>query len=120
MLEARVFTVFTDHKPLSFAFSERKNNCSPRQFRHLDFISQFPHISGKDNVVADTLSRIEELQSPVDLEVLAESQASDSELSLLLSDNSTSLCFSKIAVPGCSSELYCDTSTGSARPFVKR
>ncbi|GBP65555.1 hypothetical protein EVAR_87531_1 [Eumeta japonica] len=88
MLEAKHFTVYTDHKPLCYAFHERKNNCSPRQFRHLDLISQFTtdirHISGKNNIVADTLSRVEELQKPVDYEVLAQSQASDQELSQLL------------------------------------
>ncbi|CAK1586955.1 unnamed protein product [Parnassius mnemosyne] len=51
MLEARHFTVFTDHKPICYAFHIRKDKCSPRQYRHLDFISQFTtdiqHISEK-------------------------------------------------------------------------
>jgi cleavage and polyadenylation specificity factor subunit 1 len=59
MLEARHFVIFTDHKPLIFAFHQ-KDKCSPRLFTHLDFISQFTtdirHISGKDNMVADILS----------------------------------------------------------------
>jgi cleavage and polyadenylation specificity factor subunit 1 len=62
MLEARHFTIFTDHKPLTFAFHQKRDNCSPRQFNHLDFIVQFTtdirHISGQNNVVADALSRI--------------------------------------------------------------
>lgn len=78
MLEARYFVVYTDHKPLTYAFHERKINCSPRQYRHLDFISQFTsdirHIAGRDNVVADTLSRIEELETTVDFDQLAASQ----------------------------------------------
>jgi cleavage and polyadenylation specificity factor subunit 1 len=41
MLEARNFTMFTDHKPLTFAFHQKSDRCSPRQFNHLDFISQF-------------------------------------------------------------------------------
>jgi cleavage and polyadenylation specificity factor subunit 1 len=41
MLEARHFVIFTDHKPLTYAFSQRRDKCSPRQFNHLDFISQF-------------------------------------------------------------------------------
>ncbi|CAK1598339.1 unnamed protein product [Parnassius mnemosyne] len=90
-LEATPFTIYTDHKPLCFAFRERKANCSPRQFRHLDYISQFStdiqHIAGKDNVVADTLSRVEqvdELLSPVDLDVIAKAQDSDPEFADLL------------------------------------
>lgn len=123
MLEARHFVVFTDHKPLSFAFSERKANCSPRQFRHLDFISQFTtdirHISGKDNVVADPLSRIDELQIPIDLELLASSQASDQELRQLLAGES-SLRLEKLSLPNSPSMLYCDVSTPSPRPFVTK
>ncbi|CAK1589718.1 unnamed protein product [Parnassius mnemosyne] len=88
MLEARHFTVYTDHKPISFAFHARKSNCLPRQYMHLDYIAQFTtdirHVSGKDNVVADTLSRVEALESPIDLEALAKSQASDPELENLI------------------------------------
>jgi hypothetical protein len=56
MLEARHF-ILTDHKPITFAFRHNRDKCSPRQFNHLNFISQFStdirHISGQD-VVADT------------------------------------------------------------------
>lgn len=121
MLEARHFVVYTDHKPISFAFHERKSNCSPRQYRHLDYISQFTtdirHISGKDNVVADTLSRIEELGAPVSLEALAEGQASDPELQALMSEGS-SLQLRKLHVPGSRLPLYCDVSTPTSRPYV--
>lgn len=123
MLEARHFIVYTDHKPISFAFHERKTNCSPRQYRHLDFISQFTtdirHISGKDNVVADTLSRIDELSAPVSLEQLAESQVSDPELAKLIKEGS-SLHFEKLTVPGSHLPLYCDVSTATSRPFVTK
>ncbi len=40
MLEGRSFTVFTDHKPLTTAILSSTER-TPRQFRHLDFISQF-------------------------------------------------------------------------------
>lgn len=123
MLEARHFVVYTDHKPLSFSFSERKANCSPRQFRHLDYISQFTtdirHISGSDNVVADTLSRIEELQMPIDWSLLATSQASDYEMAQLLGGES-SLRLKKLKLPNCQTELYCDVSLASPRPFVTK
>ncbi|GFS69562.1 transposon Tf2-11 polyprotein [Trichonephila clavipes] len=62
MLEARDFTVFTDHKPLTYAFRQKSDKCSPRQIRQLDFISQFitniVHIPGSDNIAADVLSRV--------------------------------------------------------------
>lgn len=125
MLEARHFTVYTDHKPISFAFNERKRNCSPRQYRHLDFISQFTtdirHISGKNNVVADTLSRVEldELRAPVCLEDIANSQAADPELAKLLEEGS-SLQLEKLLCPGSRTPLYCDVSTPTPRPYVPK
>jgi cleavage and polyadenylation specificity factor subunit 1 len=62
MLEARHFIIFTDHKPITYAFQQKRDKCSPLQFNHLHFITQFTtdiqHISGQDNV-ANTLSRVE-------------------------------------------------------------
>lgn len=56
MLEGRVFTVYTDHKPITFALASKSDRYSPRGIRHLDYISQYitdiRHISGRDNVVA--------------------------------------------------------------------
>ncbi|GFY14096.1 transposable element Tcb2 transposase [Trichonephila clavipes] len=63
MLEGRDFIIYTDQKPLMYAFMQNPDKCSPRQWRHLDFISQFStdvrHINGTHNAVADALSRIE-------------------------------------------------------------
>jgi cleavage and polyadenylation specificity factor subunit 1 len=65
MLEARHFTIFTNHKPIKYAFQQKRDKCSPRQFNHLDFITQFStdvrHISRQDNVVADALSHASNL-----------------------------------------------------------
>lgn len=59
MLEARTFAVYTDHKPLIFAFRQEPEKSTPRQFRHLDFVGQFTtdirHVSGDENVVADVV-----------------------------------------------------------------
>jgi hypothetical protein len=61
MLEARHIIVFTDHKPITYAFRQKRDKWSPRQFNHSDFVAQFAtdkrHISGQDHVVADVLSR---------------------------------------------------------------
>jgi len=75
MLEGRTFTVYTDHKPLVYAFKQDPLHSSPRQARHLEYISQFTtdiqHIEGKSNIVADALSRVETVQQAIDLETLA-------------------------------------------------
>jgi cleavage and polyadenylation specificity factor subunit 1 len=39
MLEARHFTIFTDYKPITYAFQQKRDKCSPRQFSHLDFLA---------------------------------------------------------------------------------
>ena len=120
MLEAKVFTVYTDHKPLTHAFQSRQDTCSPRQFRYLDYISQFTtdlrYITGDNNVVADTLSKIEAVTA-VDYEALAQAQEHDPELLQLLQSGS-SLNLQKINLPNTNLSLHCDTSTAVPRPFV--
>ncbi|GBN41252.1 Retrovirus-related Pol polyprotein from transposon 17.6, partial [Araneus ventricosus] len=97
MLEGRNFSIYTDHKPLIFAFKQKPEKCSPRQLRHLDYISQFStdirHVNGKDNIIADTLSRIEidAITAPpnLDYKKIAQEQLNDSELEQLLESNSS-------------------------------
>jgi cleavage and polyadenylation specificity factor subunit 1 len=88
MLEARHFTIFNDHKPIICAFQQKRDKCSLHQFNHLDFVSQFTtdirHISVQDNVVADTLSRVESVTAPLSYNALAASQEGDDELRTLL------------------------------------
>jgi hypothetical protein len=71
MLEARHFTILTNHVPPTFTFKQKKDKISPRQFNHLDLISQFMkdirNISGQDSIVADALSRIEIITAPVSM-----------------------------------------------------
>nr|VZI50504.1 unnamed protein product [Spirometra erinaceieuropaei] len=59
--EGRDFTVFTDHKPLTFALRSHSDKYNPREIAHLDYISQFTtdilQIDGTKNEVADMLSR---------------------------------------------------------------
>jgi hypothetical protein len=119
VLEARHFSIITDHKPLTFAFHQKRDKCSPRQFNHLDFIAKFTtdicHISGQDNIVADALSRVEAITAPVTRAALAAAQ--EDELQSLLVSN-TALQLEKLLIPGTSVELYCDKSSGKPRPYV--
>ena len=61
MLEGREFTIFTDHKPLTHALFRTSPPWSAHQQRHLAYLAEFTssvvHIPGKENVVADALSR---------------------------------------------------------------
>lgn len=124
MLEGRRCHVFTDHKPLTYAFNQRSEKASPRQIRHLDFISQFTtdirHIAGAANATADLLSRIASITSEIDFERLASDQEIDGELASLLNkaNNKCSLILKHFPIPGSNKLLICDCSTNRVRPFI--
>ena len=127
MLEGREFTIFTDQKPLIYAFKQKPDKCSPRQLRQLDYISQFStdirHVKGNDNSVADALSRIEidSITSPptLDFKKLAEEQQQDEDLRTLLQSD-TSLKLENHYFPLEDITLCCDKSTDTPRPFVPK
>ncbi|GFX01220.1 retrovirus-related Pol polyprotein from transposon 412 [Trichonephila clavipes] len=121
-LEGHNFIIFTDHRPLTFAFNKISDSCSLRQLRHLDFISQFGtdirHVSGSDNSVADTHSRINALNfSTTDLLHLADSQTKDEELKTLISSNDLSIKLKPLKI-GNALEIFCDVSRENVRPYV--
>ncbi|GBM64178.1 hypothetical protein AVEN_89030-1 [Araneus ventricosus] len=126
MIEGRSFILFTDHKPLTFAFRQKEDKCSPRQLRQLDLIGQFTtdirHLIGTDNVVADALSRIHistiGLPYAIDFQKMAEEQQTDPELQDILSSNTTSLVLQPLPVGEPPVTLHCDVSLGRIRPFV--
>ncbi|GBM62335.1 hypothetical protein AVEN_166835-1 [Araneus ventricosus] len=96
LLEGTKFTILTDHKPITYTFSQKIEKLSPRQINHLNFIVQFTvdikHISDKNNVVAYALSRIESISTcPLAYEYIACNQQ-DEELDVLLKQPSSRLC----------------------------
>lgn len=119
LLEGREFTIFTDHKPIIFAFKQKNDKASPRQLRHLQYISQFStnikYITGKDNIVADTMSRIESV-SDIDYDKIAEEQINNEELKELL-NSSKNLNFKQYPLTS-GKIIWCDVSTPNIRPFI--
>ena len=125
-LEGREFYVLTDHKPLTHALSSSCSSHSPRETRHLDFISQFTsdirHVKGKDNPVADALSRMDvnAVTVPplhIDYALIATAQQNDPDLSQL---NSTSLHLQALPLPDSTDTILCDMSTASPRPYIPK
>jgi len=118
MLEARNFTVLTDHKPSPSTrrgTSVRLANSTIWTSSHN--LQQIRHISGQEIVVADALFQVEAITAPVTHDVLAAAQEADEEQRKILAGN-TALQLVKILIPSTSVELYCDTSSGKPRPYV--
>lgn len=126
-LEGRAFKAFTDHKPLTFAFAKISDPWSSRQQRHLSYISEFTtdvvHISGKDNVVADALSRIEidclVTQLGIDYALMVLDQQRDESVQALRTA-STGLKLQEISFDDGNRVILCDVSTGQQRPVVPK
>lgn len=119
-IEGRRFSILTDHKPLIHAFYQKQETATPMRIRLVNFISQFTtdirHVSGTDNQVADTLSRMEEIRSPDDMEKIVEEQEADSSITELLKNPSLQLKW--IEVPHIRKSLLCETTTSKLRPYV--
>jgi len=120
-------TAFTDHKPLVGAIKNPKPRSSDRQERQLctinEYVSDIVHVAGRDNVVADALSRpqpesliahTESLSSqpsnetPIDLISIAKAQSSSTE------DFSIYTPYTLES----NLKLYCECSSPNPRPVV--
>lgn len=127
LFEGRELIIFTDHKPLTYAFSKLNGNTeTPRRMRHLLFISEFTtdirHVSGKNNVVADSLSRVAELFCPTTLDFaeLATAQDADDYITNWSNNNSqnSSVIIKKIVTPLAMKPIYCEISKDVIRPYL--
>jgi len=125
MLEGRPFTLYTDHKPLTHALAKAVEPWTARQSRHLSYLAEFTsdirHISGVDNVVADTLSRppVGEINAvaatpvQIDYAAIAEAQQACEETAAA---RNTSTTLQQVKFGG--TELLCDTSGPHPRPLI--
>ena len=125
-IEGRSFSLYTDHKPLTFSMSTKSERSSPRQARHLDFIAQFTtdirFTNGTNNLVADVLSRVElnhvesSSSNIIDLEAMASAQHN---CEFLTHDSPhLSLSLQHFSLPHSSNNIICNVSTGQPRPVV--
>jgi hypothetical protein len=130
MLEGRRFIIFTDHKPLTFALHKVADPWTARQSRHLGYVAEFTsdirHVPGKENVVADLLSRPPPASNPAVLSAVAASSAqvnwaalaqgqASCEATQKLS-SSSSLQLQQHVLGGVL--VLCDVSTGVVRPVI--
>ena len=129
-LEGQRFHIYTDHKPLTFAFASSSNRWTPRQQRHLTLVAEYTtdirHIHGRNNTVADVLSRVElgcgqacmSAGLPdIDLIGMAQAQKSDPAVQAYRTAI-TRLVLADVPISDSSVTILCDLSTGTPRPIV--
>jgi cleavage and polyadenylation specificity factor subunit 1 len=142
MLEGQKFTIYTDHKPLTYALFRTSDPWTARQCRQLSYVAEFTsdiqHIKGEENIVADTLSRpppppsqpSECAASPLaavasasgqppdqpqlDFAAIAERQQRCPMIHALVTSSSLKVRY----LPVVGRLLLCDFSTGAARPLI--
>ena len=136
ILEGRSFTIFTDHKPLTYALSRTTDAWTAKQCRQLSYVAEFTadiqHVPGTENVVADALSRPSASSSrpladppgliagaspasgAVDWHAVALRQATCP--SVQSASSSSSLQVEALLHDGV--RLLCDVSTGNVRPLI--
>ena len=129
-IEGRQFHIYTDHKPLTFAFASSSQRWTARQQRHLAFVAEYTtdarHVHGRNNTVADALSRVELSINPITvptdsagLDLLSMAKAQQEDVGIQAYRTAiTRLVLADLPIPGTNTTLLCDTSTGVARPIV--
>lgn len=125
-LEGRCCTIYTDHKPITFAFKQKPEKADPRHLRYLHYISQFAtdirYVKGRENVVPDFLSRINAVQrEPIDYDLIAAEQETDNELkSILQGDEGFSITLTKMPVVNSTQGVYCQITNNKCKPYIPK
>lgn len=117
--------VLAEHKPLTFALTSANDNHTPREIRHMTFISEFirnRHVKKVRQHVADAHSRIVMasrflLTPAAEYQALALEHAEDEELKTFRA-HSSHLSFEEIHPTPGDEAVTCEMSTGSPRPFL--
>ena len=122
----RPFIIYLDHKSLVNSFDKPSENHSPRQVRHLSYLTQFDfdirHIPGKENVTAGCLSRVsiehvlQKDQIPFSAAEIALKQQNCPNLLDFPPDSSISVSREPISYSNLT--LIVDVSKGFPRPII--
>jgi cleavage and polyadenylation specificity factor subunit 1 len=123
LVEGRRFTAFVGHKPLTFAMAKSSEPWSVREQRQLSAIFEYTtdiqHVGGKDNFIADCLSRVVtgSVHLGLDHTAMAEDQAADSEVQVYRTAP-RALLMVEVVFGTANTKLLCDVSTGQPCPMV--
>ena len=97
--------MLSDHKPLTFTLHRQSDAWSASQKRHLFYVAEYTsdirHMAGKENVVANCLSRPpEELSLPRSTHVASVKVPSGSLATPVAQDGSPGACTVAVVTPG--------------------
>ena len=127
MLLDKPFVIFTDNKSLVNSFAKPSENHSPRQMRQLSYLSQFDcsiqHLPGRNNIVADCLSRvivdnILEEHMPISLESIADAQQHESQSDAFSFSTDSSINIKFVPIPKINFCILIDTSLPHDRILI--
>lgn len=125
MITGRDFSIFTDHKPLIHMFTV-KNHKLERRARQIEYIAQFStsvkHICGSSNIIADTLSRpneIEAISAPINEDMIAKEQQLDEECRSISERGFRNHKISQVTIND-NVVLLCSEFQGRERPIVPK
>ncbi|CAB0039396.1 unnamed protein product [Trichogramma brassicae] len=140
-LEGRDFDVLCDHKPFQYAFTQSPEQVPLIRQRQLSFISQYTmsikYLPGKDNPVADALSRIDmgsasqdagsldafALPTDISMKRLSEAQGADEELAVIISQPDFDLKLRRLEWLDHANEvfhIYCEIGDDIIRPYIPK
>ena len=135
-IEGRQFTLFTDHKPLTFAFSSASDKCHVNRdilhlYRNLQqtcvtcqestmwWLMPCPEYLWKTMNHAGVIAAMEGvITSVINYAAMAVQQGADAGIQRVVSDTNCSLQLTTCALPDTNERLLVDMSTGRPRPLV--
>lgn len=119
------FQITTNHKPLIYAFRQKSESIIEATLSTV-FIGQFStairRIAGSSNVVADTLSRLEEISLPdfINMTQLRNAQDHDEVIQALIAqpDGLSSLNLQALVYPGTNQRIWCNITDSRTRLYL--
>ncbi|GFY70122.1 uncharacterized protein TNIN_341601 [Trichonephila inaurata madagascariensis] len=107
-------------KPLGFFSKKLASAQTKTSAFDRELLAAYSAIKYFRHMIEDAFSRISAIVTPstIDYEKFAQMQQGDDELKALLSATNQTLQLKQLRMPESTTEIYCDISTGTVRPYT--